>query len=575
MEFKEYSKAVMAWVDGVMQNRGADAEKTLKYCADIEQYAKQTGDPKLLGFAYYYAGETYYVLNEGEQLLKTITRAITYLDQAEQWDMVARAYNILAIAFLNRGNTPIALDYYLTGLGYCKKYKLANEENVINLNLGTLYLGNEQWNEAQRYFEKVSSDIKAYPETPNYYGLMSCVAVCLGRCFMQREQNERVQAQMDYLDQVCWEHMQKIERLSALIFKAEYYHHVGRITLREECIEQIRGLVDMDMAVMDIFDDVYGLCRLLLEIDKEDVFWDIVAVLEKLTKNANIANLQRKIVSLKILCYRRKQDEAAYLEEAGRFYELTEALDRENHYMIANMLSVRRSLEHANEKRREMEKANERLLEKSETDPLTRLANRFRLNDYLERAFERTRDDHRAFAVEILDIDYFKEYNDNYGHQAGDACIVAIADELRKMQSHDTFCARYGGDEFIIIYEYKTEDEVFSMADSLRERILDRRIEHVCSKALPVVTISQGICFDVAPEGSRSWDFLHAADMMLYEVKKRSRNNISLGHLDAKEATEKRGNFYRFRHRIYCNGKSAIEPFTFTEAQQYEKVQIK
>ena len=55
----------------------------------------------------------------------------------------------------------------------------------------------------------------------------------------------------------------------------------------------------MDMAVMDIFDDVYGLCRLLLEIDKEDVFWDIVAVLEKLTKNANIANLQRKIVSLK------------------------------------------------------------------------------------------------------------------------------------------------------------------------------------------------------------------------------------------------------------------------------------
>lgn len=536
MEFKEYSKAVMAWVDGVMQNRGVDAEKTLEYCADIEQYAKQTGEPKLLGFAYYYAGETYYVLNEGEQILKTITRAITYLDQAEQWDMVARAYNILAIAFLNRGNTPIALDYYLTGLGYCKKYKLANEENVINLNLGTLYLGNEQWNEAQRYFEKVSSDIKAYPKTPNYYGLMSCVAVCLGRCFMQREQNERVQAQLDYLDQVCWEHMQKIERLSALIFKAEYYHHVGRITLREECIEQIRGLVDMDMAVMDIFDDVYALCRLLLEIDKEDVFRDIVAVLEKLTKNANIANLQRKIVSLKILCYRRKQDEAAYLEEAGRFYELTEALDRENHYMIANMLSVRRSLEHANEKRREMEKANERLLEKSETDPLTRLANRFRLNDYLERAFERARDDQRAFAVEILDIDYFKEYNDNYGHQAGDACIVAIADELRKMQSRDTFCARYGGDEFIIIYEYKTEDEVFSMAESLRESILDRRIEHVYSKAIPVVTISQGICFDVAPEGSRSWDFLHAADMMLYEVKKHNRNNISLGHLDAKEA---------------------------------------
>lgn len=83
----------------------SDAEPRRRCRENIEilcgyrQYAKQTGDPKLLGFAYYYAGETYYVLNEGEQLLKTITRAITYLDQAEQWDMTARAYNILRLPF--------------------------------------------------------------------------------------------------------------------------------------------------------------------------------------------------------------------------------------------------------------------------------------------------------------------------------------------------------------------------------------------------------------------------------------------------------------------------------------------
>ena len=537
MEFKEYNNVVRSWVDGVMHNRGVDAEKTLKYCADIEKYAESAEDPKLLGFACYYAGETYYVLNMGEQILRNLTRAITYLDQAEQWELVARAYNILAITFLNRGNVVMALDYYLTGLGYCRKYELAEEKNIINLNLGTLYMSNEQWKDAQKYFEKVASDIKEAPRTEDYYGMMSSVAVGMGRCFMHCGQYERAQAQLDYLDQVCLtQHLQKLEQLSALIFKVEYYRYIGKMTLCEECIEQVCECFDMDMAVMDVFDDVRNLCYLLLDIGKEDVFWKIIAILEKLTKNINIANIQREIVALKISCYRKNQDETAYLEEAGRFYELTESLDRENHYMIANMLSVRRSLEHANEKRREMEKANERLLEKSETDPLTRLANRFRLNDYLERAFERARDDQRAFAVEILDIDYFKEYNDNYGHQAGDTCIVAIADELRKMQSRDTFCARYGGDEFIIIYEYKTEDEVFSMAESLRERILDRRIEHVCSKAIPVVTISQGICFDVAPEGSRSWDFLHAADMMLYEVKKRSRNNISLGHLDAKEA---------------------------------------
>ena len=139
------------------------------------------------------------------------------------------------------------------------------------------------------------------------------------------------------------------------------------------------------------------------------------------------------------------------------------------------------------------------------------------------------------FAVEILDIDYFKEYNDNYGHQAGDVCILAIAEELQKMQGERIFCAPFRRDEFIIIYKQMTEEEVFEEAGGLRERILARRIAHAYSKALPVVTISQGICWDIPGEENRSWDFLHAADEMLYRVKKRSRNNISMGRLDGYE----------------------------------------
>ena len=111
--------------------------------------------------------------------------------------------------------------------------------------------------------------------------------------------------------------------------------------------------------------------------------------------------------------------------------------------MIANMLDVRESLERANKKRREMEEANIRLLEKSETDALTRLANRFRLNDYLDQVFEKALSEQTPLAMEILDIDYFKQYNDNYGHQAGDECIKRIAKQLELMQNDMIFCARY------------------------------------------------------------------------------------------------------------------------------------
>ena len=135
--------------------------------------------------------------------------------------------------------------------------------------------------------------------------------------------------------------------------------------------------------------------------------------------------------------------------------------------------------------------------------------------------------------MEILDIDYFKEYNDNYGHQEGDRCLVSIANTIRNLvEEAEGFCARYGGDEFIIIYANVTREQAVSFAEELRRRVLALEMEHRFSKALPVVTISQGICWGIPRKGNRSWDFLHAADNMLYRVKKFSRNNYCVGGLD-------------------------------------------
>ena len=76
-----------------------------------------------------------------------------------------------------------------------------------------------------------------------------------------------------------------------------------------------------------------------------------------------------------------------------------------------------------------------------------------------------------------------------------------------------------------------TEEAVYDKARKLRESIMALKIAHAYSKAAAVVTISQGICFDMPREENKSWDFLHVADAMLYQVKRRVRNNIVLGDL--------------------------------------------
>lgn len=534
MDYSGYNGKVRTWMIEVEKNRGVNAGLVLKYCEEIEKYAVENDDIRLLGLVCFYMGETYYLLNDGEKLFRYITRAITYLDESEQWKQLAEAYNIMAITSLNRGNAPIAMDYYLTGLNYCKKYGITQQENIINLNVGTLYLMNGQENEAQKYFEKVKFYVEQNPQIEDYANLMTCIYANLGRCYLQKGMVDKAQECVEQIDKSYWDSLHKAEKLYVLCFKTRFYYSIGKTALCEECVEQIHMQMDADMAIMDIFDDFYDFGELLLDMDKDDVFWDTITILEKMIKSSRIINLQRKIVSLKIKWYRKNCQDDEYLRATGLYYELTEIMERENRYMIANMLGVRSSLEHANEKRKEAEAANEQLQKKSETDPLTNLANRFRLNDYSAEAFEHALEKGGKLAVEILDIDYFKEYNDNYGHQAGDECILAIAGELRKMQSQGVFCARYGGDEFIVIYEGMTEEEVFDRAGKLRQNIMALNMEHAYSKAAKIVTVSQGICFDIPREENKNWDFLHVADTMLYQVKRQSRNNIVMGNLQQK-----------------------------------------
>lgn len=531
MEYGGYDKAVRAWIQGVYDSRGNDAKKTLQFCYDIEQYAMKKSDAKLLGFAYYYSGETYYLLNESEKFFFCITKGISYLNESNQWELVARAYNLMAITAINRGNEPIALDYYLTGLNFCTRYQISEVENMIDINLGNLYLSCGQYLEAQRYFEHCGQYVKGLAEDDRNYRLAACVYIGIGTGYLYRDMPEKAAYYLELATEQCAGRIDGIELLSFRCFKAQVCHATGKTEARDASIRLVCEEINADIPIMDMFGDLYEFSQLLLEIGNDDAFLRIMEILEPLTWQAKIVNLQRKIIALKIKFYRMHKDNDAYLEAAGHYYELSEVMEQEKQAMIANMLDVRESLERANKKRREIEEANIRLQEKSETDALTHLANRFRLNDYLDNVFERSLTNQTPLGMEILDIDYFKQYNDNYGHQAGDECIKRIAKQLELMQNDMIFCARYGGDEFIILYQNMTEEAVRHAAEALRQKIMDLGIRHEYSKAMPMVTISQGICFDVPGDDNKSWDFLHAADAMLYRVKKKARNDIAVGHL--------------------------------------------
>ncbi len=185
----------------------------------------------------------------------------------------------------------------------------------------------------------------------------------------------------------------------------------------------------------------------------------------------------------------------------------------------------------------EQEKLNRDLEKLSREDSLTGLANRRYFDESLSQEWSRCMRDKKPLSLILLDVDFFKQFNDCYGHQAGDHCLVQIAKALKKEASRTgELVGRYGGEEFIILYPNTDEEQIRISLQRIRQRIRDLNILHEDSKASHVVTASIGAATTVPVKSLHPEKLVSAADEMLYKAKAEGRDcwyNTRLSHCEA------------------------------------------
>ena len=515
----------------VLQLRFKDSQKIIELCTAIESYAYKNDDRELLGFSYLYKGEAYYILNDIESMFQNCARAITFLSVTNQWENLARAYNMMAITSINKGNMSLAADYYIRALNCTDNHPLSPARCSIYINLGYLYMQNGLYNEAK---EHLLTAYDIYNKTHSKEAEINRIIMIytnLATCYMLCNDLDIAGLYIKKLDDECSSHYSDMDYVYVGCLKARYFNACGDEQSRDSTIENVLARIHKQLPLLDLFDDLYSLCELAFEIKQYQVLTQIIDILDPIIESMHMTYLERKLLTLKIKYYKIMHYINEYTHATSRFFELVSTQEIEDKRMVANMLYVRRSLAQTQKSKEEIEAANAVLMKKSETDPLTGLANRYRLTESSQQMIDDCINANLPLTVEILDIDYFKEYNDNYGHQAGDNCIKAVADLIGEMQDDNTFCARYGGDEFIIIYKGLDEQAVLEKAHRIKQNIISLALEHEYSKAFPYVTISQGLCTSIPVCGHKIWDFLHIADEYLYNVKKNNRNGICIGNI--------------------------------------------
>jgi diguanylate cyclase (GGDEF)-like protein len=161
-------------------------------------------------------------------------------------------------------------------------------------------------------------------------------------------------------------------------------------------------------------------------------------------------------------------------------------------------------------------------------DPLTGVANRRQLDSQLEQLIAQTELQGGTLSLIMIDVDFFKKYNDHYGHQAGDSCLISIADCFKHVVRQPTdLVARYGGEEFVVLLPNAGTQDAEVVASRIKQSVEKAAIPHALSQVSQTVTVSQGI-MQWAP-GMTSLELLKRADSALYQAKHAGRNGYCVG----------------------------------------------
>ena len=277
-----------------------------------------------------------------------------------------------------------------------------------------------------------------------------------------------------------------------------------------------QGIVEIDLILMDIImPDVDGIeaCR---NIKKREWLADIPVIMVTATTDKD--NLQMAF-------------SAGAMDFIKKPFDRVELLARARSALRLKYETARRKAREIEllEVTRQLQEVNERLQSLSFLDGLTGIANRRHFDQELLQESRRAKRERTPLSLIMLDIDYFKVFNDTYGHLKGDDCLKTVASSLEKtLKRPGDFSARYGGEEFAVVLPNTDDVGAAIIAEELRAKIEKARVAHINSLCADYVTVSLGVVTRFSEQVGTPDDLISAADRALYRAKQEGRNRISI-----------------------------------------------
>ncbi len=525
----KFDRKIKALIDDIKEKRLSGDPGLAKRYDQLLKTAGEQKNAEAMGIAYYLmAAHDYDRHGRAGQYENYIGRAIAYSQEAKDYVMLTHAYNFLGMDVSFHGHPELAYDYYRTAAGYAAELPDRPDlQALVAYNIGLVFMHMSDYDEAIRLFSEVVEKIETdAPSGPYYNRLRVMGRIKGGTAALMRDRKEEAQRIMHELREIEREmpedHLFEYFRTPSFwIFDMTMADSDQREILIPQFIRSLRAKPVKTAAV----GDVLTLCDMMLEAGYMDFVHETMEIMKPRVDATNILNFRMIYARLAVYYHRENNEDELADKAASEFFDISEQHRQESENAYAYFIKLQAELDKAREE-------NERLEKKAITDELTRISNRFHFNEVSEKMFKDAARRGIPLGVEILDVDNFKRYNDGFGHQVGDRCLITLAECLKGVMDEDpehVFVARYGGDEFVAVYMGMSDDEVMSQANEIRKRVVNSQIETGDeTEPYTTISISQGIRNCIPPAGSRLWDYMFTADQALYRIKQQTKGEICL-----------------------------------------------
>lgn len=513
-------------MDEILEVRYTDLDRLLLCSQELLRESEAKSYVYGTAFALTYIGDYYIARNNGQEAGPYIERAQTLCLQNNYEELLMNIKIFYGIYYDMILDLLMSLSCTLEALELATKLQNHLRKSVIINNLANIFENFYDMEAARSYYNKALlclAPLNQKERDTAHYALLIANIVHLSCYFGEVEEAEHYTKSFHEIN------MEDNDNLG------QYYICLCHIAAAKQDLEAFYSLADqiLDLArrqgiwSYQFFEILMHIAHYSIEFKNQSYAHQILMVLNELSGERETGH-QMRVQKCWVKYYEMFGTEAQQGWAYKRYYKLQQIVDVTNNKAMAAGLHAKIDLHEAAKQQELMIREREELENEAQQDSLTHLYNRRSCTRLIDAAI--CNPDVKSLGFAMIDVDYFKQYNDSYGHAKGDhtLCEIAQSMTLAAGETDDIYLFRYGGDEFMCMFENCNEDNLETFLKALIAEVRSRKIPHASSCCSNIVSLSIGYSI-----GQRSADgefdaivLLEQADKALYKAKAQGRDRV-------------------------------------------------